>query len=309
MNKITNLERAQKQAPKPPFMGQPQNPSQVWRAQVPNEQKVPNTLAPSNIVDDTPWCLPCGYAHWEHEFPMNNGEPHQMNLFDTMNHIIFVSPQVCLDITPQQLEEGKREATRRARMEIINKMDEESRERLRKKELQVFTRRRNVSQAPPSDPHLPQQGLPPPLTSNPPPSSTCSNSSDIDLNIDIDNVLEKINVPIPLKETIKIPSMKSKVEKFFMVHGEPVDPPIMLQANHFRPKYNEHPHFFMSLQVNNKLLNNYMLDLGVGASIISLKVMRKFGLETTRPYRNVYEIESRSILTHGVIKNVKVFLD
>jgi hypothetical protein len=63
-----------------------------------------------------------------------------MNSFDTINHIFTVSPQVCLNITPEQLEEGKREATRRARMEIINNLDEESRERLRKKELQVYTR-------------------------------------------------------------------------------------------------------------------------------------------------------------------------
>jgi hypothetical protein len=156
---------------------------------------------------------------------------------------------------------------------------------------------------------LPQQGPPPPPTRNSPPSSTLPKTNDIDLNIDIDSVLEKINVHVPLKEIIKIPSMKSRVEKFFKVQGEPVDPPIMLQANHFRPQYDEHPPFFISLQVNNKLLNNCMLDSGVGASIMSLKVMRQLGLETTRPYRNVCGIESRAIPTHGVIENVKVHLD
>lgn len=44
-------------------------------------------------------------------------------------------------------------------MEVINDLDEESRERLRKKESQVYRRRRNVPQAPPNDPKLPQQGL------------------------------------------------------------------------------------------------------------------------------------------------------
>jgi hypothetical protein len=87
-------------------------------------------------------------------------------------------------------------------------MDEESMERLRKKELQVYTRRRSVPQAQCNDPNLPQQGPPPPPTSNPPPSSTLLKTSDIDLNIDIDSVLTKINVPIPLKEIIKIPSME-----------------------------------------------------------------------------------------------------
>jgi hypothetical protein len=97
------------------------------------------------------------------------------------------------------------------------------------------------------------------------------------LNIDIDNVLEKINVHVPLKEIIKIPSMKNMVEKFFKVQREPVDPPIMLQANHFRLQYDENPPLFMSLKVNNKLLTNCMLDLGAGANIMSLNVKPNIG--------------------------------
>jgi len=193
-------------------------------------------------------------------------------------------------------------------MEVINNLDEESSERLRKKELQLYTRRRNSPRALPSDPKNPQQG-PPPQTSNFLPSSTFPKTNDIDLNIDINGVLAKINVHVPLKEIIKIPLMKSGFEKLFKVQGEPIDPPIMLQANHFIPQYDEHLLLFISLQVNNKLLNNCMLESGVGAHIMSLKVMRQLGLETTIPYRNVCGIESRSIPTHGIVENVKVHLD
>jgi len=82
----------------------------------------------------------------------------------------------------------------------------------------------------------------------------------------------------------------------------------MLQDNHFRMQYDEHPPFFMSLQVNNKLLNNCMIDSGVGENMMSLKVMRQLCLKTTRPYMNVFGIESRVIPTHGVVENVKVCL-
>jgi hypothetical protein len=68
--------------------------------------------------------------------------------------------------------------------------------------------------------------------------------------------------------------MKIKVEKLLKVQDEPVDPPIMLQANHFRLKYDENSQLFMSLQVNNNLLNNCILDSGVGGNIMSLKVTR-----------------------------------
>jgi hypothetical protein len=56
------------------------------------------------------------------------------------------------------------------------------------------------------------------------------------------------------------------------------------------------------------LLNNFMLDSGAGAKMMSLKVMRQLGLETMRPYRNACGIESRPISTHDVIENVKVKL-
>jgi hypothetical protein len=52
----------------------------------------------------------------------------------------MVSPQVCLNITPGKLEEGKKEVSRRAKMKIIKILNEESKERLRKKLLQVYTR-------------------------------------------------------------------------------------------------------------------------------------------------------------------------
>jgi len=102
-------------------------------------------------------------------------------------------------------------------MEVINILDEESREGLRKKVLKVYTRQRNVPQYPSSDPKLPQQGLPPPPTIKLLPTPTLPKTSDIDLNIDIDSVLEKTNVPVPMKEIISIPSMKNKIKKFFKV--------------------------------------------------------------------------------------------
>jgi hypothetical protein len=87
-----------------------------------------------------------------------------------------------------------------------------------------------------------------------------------------------------------------------------MDPPIMLQANHFRVQYGENPPFFMTLAMNGKSLNNCMLDTGASANMMSLKVMRQVGLKVTRPYRNVCGFESKAIPTHEVVANVEVFL-
>jgi hypothetical protein len=82
----------------------------------------------------------------------------------------------------------------------------------------------------------------------------------------------------------------------------------MLQANHLRIHYGENPPFFTTLAMNNKYLNNCMLDTGGGANMMSLKVMQQMVLKVTRPYRNVYGFESKAIPTHGVIENFEVQL-
>jgi hypothetical protein len=64
----------------------------------------------------------------------------------------------------------------------------------------------------------------------------------------------------------------------------------------------------MTLEMNEKNINNCMLDTGVGANMMSLKVMRQVGLKVTRPYRNVCGFESKAIPTHGVVENVEVRL-
>jgi hypothetical protein len=78
---------------RPPYKGQPQRQNRTWRPRPPNEQRVPNTLAPTNAIslEEAPWCLPCGDAHWEHECPRNsssdgsNEGPDYMNFLDTLD--------------------------------------------------------------------------------------------------------------------------------------------------------------------------------------------------------------------------------
>ena len=117
-----------------------------------------------------------------------------------------------------------------------------------------------------------------------------------------------MHVNVLLREEIKIPSIKECFDTFFLGSGEPMDPPIMLQDDHFRVQYGEDPPFFMTLTMNNKYLNNCMLYTGAGANMMSLKVMQQMGLKVNRPYRNVCGFESKAIPTHGVVENVEVRL-
>jgi hypothetical protein len=55
MSRIVNLERSQSQEPRVPYKGKFQKGNQFYKPK--NEKEVSNTLAPSNIVDENPWCL------------------------------------------------------------------------------------------------------------------------------------------------------------------------------------------------------------------------------------------------------------
>ena len=147
MNRIVKLERSQTQAPRVPYKGQFQKGGQFYKPK--NEHEVPNTLAPTNVVDENPWCLECSEAHWEHECPYSDGHQ-QVNNMDCFMEF----PQI--NITNAEHQEAVKEVARSARMAIINNLDQESREKLKKQEFQVY-RRKNLKQ-PAAD-----QAKPPPL--------------------------------------------------------------------------------------------------------------------------------------------------
>jgi hypothetical protein len=117
-----------------------------------------------------------------------------------------------------------------------------------------------------------------------------------------------MHVNVSLRKAIKIPSTKELFDAFFLGSDEPMDPPTMLQDDHFRVQYGENPPFFMTLAMNNKNLNNCMLYIGAGTNMMSLKFMRQVGFKVTWPYRNVCGFEYKAIPTHGVVENVEVFL-
>jgi len=108
-----------------------------------------------------------------------------------------------------------------------------------------------------------------------------SKTERVNLNFDFEGALSKMHVTIPLKEVIRVPSVKERFDNFFQGLDGPMDPPIMLQADHFRVQHSENPPFFMTLIMNNKSLNNCMLDTGAGANIMSFKVMQQLGLKVT----------------------------
>jgi hypothetical protein len=66
--------------------------------------------------------------------------------------------------------------------------------------------------------------------------------------------------------------------------------------------------FFLSLLVNIHLLHNCMLDYGVSSNVMTKKVMEQLNLIISRPYHNIYAMDSKMIKVHGLIKSLQVHL-
>jgi hypothetical protein len=70
-----------------------------------------------------------------------------------------------------------------------------------------------------------------------------------------------------------------------------------------------HSPFYISLQVNDLLLHNCMLDSRASTIVMPLYVMKQLGLTTTRPYGNLCAMDVREVKVFGLIKYLHVKLD
>jgi hypothetical protein len=95
-----------------------------WNKDVFKDIKVPSAI----IVDENPWCFQCSEAHWEHECPFNSGGHQQVNNID------YSIEGHQINITAEEHQEAIKESSRLARMAVINKLDQESKEKLKKQE-------------------------------------------------------------------------------------------------------------------------------------------------------------------------------
>jgi hypothetical protein len=157
--------------------------------------RVPSAI----IMDENPWCFQCSEAHWEHECPYSSGGHRQVNNID----YFIEGPQI--NITIEEHQEAIKEAVRSVRMAVINKLDQESKDKLKKQEFQVYRRKKldqpstDQTKEPPVDVTLPKK----------------SNAERVNLNFDFEGALFKMLVTIPLREVIKVPSIRERFDNFF----------------------------------------------------------------------------------------------
>ena len=136
------------------------------------------------------------------------------------------------------------------------------------------------------------------------------------LNIDMSPFLNKLSMPVSLQELLKVPSINNKAARCLGMQPKtkipkPIpkitkDPLVMIQS--VMNKGDGYPPFYVSLEINQLILHNCMLDSGVEVNVMPYKVMNQLELTTTQQFGNVCGMDSQPVESKGVIENLKMKL-
>jgi hypothetical protein len=170
-----------------------------------------------------------------------------------------------VDITQEQLEEVRKRGAKKGQLRVLNQLDENTENEMRKKEILTYARRNKAQVPPPQAKEAPPQPMkevsppPPPSVHDYLPKPTPTDE-ELQLNIDVSAMMGKMNMSVPLIEMCKIPSIKREVLRTLKVPVEAEDPPVILNTMYHGQQREDNPPFYLSLGVNGLRLNNCMLD-------------------------------------------------
>jgi hypothetical protein len=159
-------------------------------------------------MEESPWCFTYEEPHWEHECQRQREEEYSVSIgrLKCIDTTYTLEDEKYIDITEEQLEEVREQVAWQAQLEILSQMDEPLKERLRKKDMLTYSRTNKF----PSSLSLTTKVVPPPPT--PPfhdllPQPIPTNEDHV-LNIDVPNMIGKMNIMVLMVNMCKIPSIR-----------------------------------------------------------------------------------------------------
>jgi len=66
----------------------------------------------------------------------------------------------------------------------------------------------------------------------------------------------------------------------------------------------DHQPFFLTLDINDRLLHNCMLDFGASTNVMTNKVMEQSNLKISRPSHNISSMDSKQVEVLGVVRDI-----
>jgi hypothetical protein len=132
-----------------------------------------------------------------------------------------------------------------------------------------------------------------------------------------ENEIQKIKIHVPFLELIKNEEFKKYLSKMLQPEASPSatdsvnlqdENPTMILGPLIEYRDDSSPPFYMSLNIHDKVLHNYLMDSGASHNLMPKYVMDELGLEITKTYHDLYSFDSRKVKCLGVIKDLVVTL-
>ena len=86
------------------------------------------------------------------------------------------------------------------------------------------------------------------------------------------------------------------------------DTPTIMFGPHLDRVVDLVPPFYITLQIQDMLLHNAMLDSGASHNLMPKQVMEHLDLEITRPYNDLFSFDSSKVPCIGLIKDLSINL-
>jgi hypothetical protein len=116
--------------------------------------------------------------------------------------------------------------------------------------------------------------------------------------------IQKIRIPVPLSELVKHEDFNKSLTK--MLQSKPSshsidsinlqdEKPTVILGPMIEDRDDSSPPFYTSLNIHDKVLHNYLMDLGASHNLMPKTVMDELRLEITKAYNELYSFDSRKV--------------
>jgi ribonuclease HI len=136
-------------------------------------------------------------------------------------------------------------------------------------------------------------------------------------SFNFEHEIQKIKIPVPLTELIKHEEFNRRFSELLKSEAScpPTDSinlqderPAVVLGPMVEDRDDSSPPFYTSLNIHDKVMQNYLMDSGASHNLMPKTVMEELGLEVTRAYHDLYSFDSRRFQCLGVIKDLVVSL-
>jgi hypothetical protein len=132
-----------------------------------------------------------------------------------------------------------------------------------------------------------------------------------------DNEIQKIKIHVPFLELVKNEGFKRYLSK--MLQSEPSshptdsvnlqdEKPTVIIGPLVEDRDESSPPFYRSLNIHDKVLHKWLMDLGASHNLMPKTIMDELGFEVTKTYHDLYSFDSKKVKCLGVIKDLVVSL-